>query len=88
MEAGLQDPKNKDQTNGDTGEQQIKRALLMQFHRGTRADLSTFRYSIPYVSVLSDHEFLAPVFMPLGMFQCLLVIVYGNLNTIFYPPVV
>ena len=48
MEARLQDPKNKDQTNGETGEQQTKRALLMQFHRDKRADFSTFRYSIPY----------------------------------------
>ena len=34
------------------------------------------------ISIPLDHEIFAPCFMSLDMFQCLLVIAYGNLNKI------
>ena len=40
---GSKTKQKKDQTNGETGEQQTKRVLLMQFHSDKRTDFSTFR---------------------------------------------
>ena len=63
MEARLQDPKQnkkKDQTNGETGEQQTKRVLLMQFHSDKRTDFSTFR---PWISCTL---FYAPGYVPVS----------------------